>query len=90
MNSARFVLACALLGVGAVVAAQSRPPDVPLATALDRALAQIEVSRDGRAVTVRAIAPDTLQLCVEPKSGAFGARRCFSVGAIRRGDVRLR
>lgn len=48
---------------------------VPLATDVDRALAQLEVSLDGKTLTVREVAPDDLTLCVAPKAGQFGPRR---------------
>lgn len=63
---------------------------VPDATAADRALAQLEISLDGQTMTIRGVASDALRICVRPKEGQFGPTRCFSVGAIRRGEVRER
>lgn len=63
---------------------------VPDATLAERALAQLDISVDGKTVTVRPAAPDDLRLCVAPKAGVFGPMRCFEVGKIRRGEVRER
>ena len=79
------ILVCALGGGVVALFAQ-----VPTATEADRAFAQLAISRDGTVVTVRAIATDNLQLCVEPRVGQFGSTKCFYVGAIRRGEVRAR
>jgi len=80
----RLMLAIALL-----VALQDERR-VPPANELDRALAQIEISRDGQTVTVRDVAPDSLRVCVAQKPRQFGPTRCFLVGQIRRGEVRTR
>lgn len=60
---------------------------VRLATDDDRRLAMLAVSADGAEITVRGRVADSVRLCVEPAAGTFGARRCFTVGAIRRGEV---
>jgi hypothetical protein len=85
----RALAMVALLTALALVSAhaQRRPP-VPLATDVDELLAQQSISADGKEITFRAVVADDVRICVEPRRGVFGARRCFTVGAIRRGDVR--
>ena len=63
---------------------------IPNATVVDRALAQLEISLDGQTITVRGVAPDDFRICVAPPHGHFGLTRCFTAGAIRRGEVRER
>ncbi|HVL65754.1 MAG TPA: hypothetical protein VM364_00700 [Vicinamibacterales bacterium] len=66
------------------VAAQA----TPLATEADRAIAPLEISRDGRQVTFRGPAPDDLQVCVVLPLGQTSSvkwRECFTVGDVRRG-----
>lgn len=58
-----------------------------LATDADRLTAQLEIAKDGRSLTVRGPAPDSLRLCVEPAAGKFAPKRCFTVGDIRAGRV---
>jgi hypothetical protein len=79
-----------LLAALSLVVALQGDRRVPSANELDRALAQIEISRDGQTVTARDVAPDSLRLCVAQKPGQFGPTRCFLVGQIRRGEVRTR
>jgi len=76
------------LVIGDVVRFVSAQERVPLATEADTALAPLAISRDGRVMTIRSVAPDSLKLCVEPALGKFAATKCFSVGAIRRGEVK--
>lgn len=79
------IAACALLGGAVTLLAQAR---VPLATEADRVFAQIAIARDGNTVTIRGVAADSLQICVEPASGHFGVIRCFTAGQVRRDEVR--
>jgi len=58
----------------------------PTATVVDEALAQLEISSDGQTMTIRGTAPNSLKLCVQPARGIFGPTRCFTVGAVRRGE----
>lgn len=63
---------------------------VPIATVADHILAALEVSKDGRTVTIRGQAPDHLRVCVAPAVGVFGPTRCFVVEDIRKGSLTLR
>lgn len=69
--------------------AGTQAQQLPLATEADKAVAPLEISRDGRTVTFRDAAVDELQVCVEPARGRFGRRVCFTVGDVRAGRVRL-
>jgi hypothetical protein len=88
----RFLLVlAAVLGAAIAFATSAEPtPQVPTATEADRALAPLEIARDGRTITIRSIARDELRVCVEPKVGTFGPTPCFQVGQIRRGRVVVR
>lgn len=66
----------------AIVTGQER---VPLATEAQRAFAPLAVSEDGRTVTFRSTAKDSLLVCVEPLGDKFGKRVCFTVGDVRTG-----
>lgn len=59
---------------------------VPLATPADLAAAPLMVSRDGRTVTIRAVASDDLRICVEPTT--FAAVHCWTVRELRAGRLR--
>jgi hypothetical protein len=61
-----------------------------IATDIDRLLAQVEISLDGHLLTFRGAAPDNLRVCVAPRAKEFGPTRCFTVGQVRRGEVRAR
>lgn len=92
MNTSRRAEAFAayVLVIWVALLAIATSAQVPTATEADRAFAQLAISRDGNTVTVRGVASDALQVCVEPRAGQFGVTRCYGVGAIRRGDVRTR
>lgn len=68
----------------AVLVALSQSP-LPIATRQDQQTAQLAVAEDGKRVTIRRPAKDTLELCVEPTD--FGRVTCFTVGEIRRGEI---
>lgn len=85
MNVADRLLALVLIGVTGAVAQR-----VPLATEADKALSPLLISRDGSEVTFRGAALNTLRICVEPESGKFGRRVCFTVGDVRTAVVAKR
>lgn len=85
-NRVRLVTcSCAALLGAMLVAVPSA--QVPIATPIDEATAQLTISQDGSEVTFRRPAPDDLRICVEPQE--FGKRICFTVGDVRAGRVRV-
>lgn len=84
----RRLLLLAVVAVGTVASvglvAQAR---VPLASQADKVLSPLEISVDGSTFTFRGVAADRLQVCVEPRIGLFGPRRCYSVQDMRAGLV---
>ncbi len=60
---------------------------IPLATDVDRAQSQMAISLDGTEFTFRGVALNSTRICVEPATGKFGPRRCFTVGDVRDGLV---
>jgi hypothetical protein len=79
-----FVVAAVLVVVANLVA-QDR--QVPMATSVENALAQVSINRDGSEVTLRGALPDTTRVCIEPSPAKFGRRHCFTLGEIRAAAV---
>jgi hypothetical protein len=79
MSHRSLFLAFAVIAASASLHAQ---PQIPLATAADKALAPLEISTDGSTVRFRAIANDATRICVMPRT--FGPERCTTVGEMRR------
>ncbi len=72
-----------LLGAAVFVAgARAQKSSASDATAL------LAISADGMTVTFRPPVLDELKVCFDPKAGSSLPVRCFTVGEIRRGDVR--
>jgi hypothetical protein len=85
----RFVMGstvAAVMSLGLAAAGQvpAAPEGVRIAVSLDR-IAPLLISADGRTVTFRSPAKDTLRVCFEPRE--FGRTVCFTVGDVRTGRV---
>jgi hypothetical protein len=81
-----FVL-LAVIALDGLLFGQER---TPLATDMQKALAPLSVSEDGKTVIFRATAIDALTIRVEPAVGTFGKTISFTVGDVRRGRVGLK
>lgn len=83
------VLSIAFGGLLLIVAHTRGPADPPLPRASDfqRVVAQFAIARDGSAITIRSTALDSLRICVEPTLASDAPTRCFTAGAIRRGEA---
>ena len=79
MSHRSLFLALAAVTASASLHAQ---PQIPLATAADKAFAPLEISTDGSTVRFRAIANDATRICVMPRT--FGPERCTTVGEMRK------
>lgn len=77
-----LVLAAVVAGTAPLWATQYPP-----ALSVDHLVAQVEVSGDLRTMTLRGLLSDDITICIEPKAGVFGPRRCARLGDLRAGKA---
>ena len=74
-----------MLIVAAHLSLAAPPQRIPLADDAETALAPLEVARDGRRVTFRETALDSLEVCVRTKGPR--QEQCFTLADVRAGRL---